>query len=522
MPFPHHRSVIRISRRNFSFIPKPTFIIRHPPGHRNPGSFSRVGNPAWWVTERKIEVQWEYEVVQFTASTKDGYEVDTQRRGFVSTSRAPREQIKDDEDSEMDWITMRRKVQPKNRGPTVKVDERGFEAQVPREEANHTDESLKMPPSTEDVPGESINSTLPKGEDVFTMPPPANEAVDGHSTAPKTETIFAMPPPSEQVLPRASPANSPKPSSSGPPPESSLSDNLPPPAAPEVNSDLPFPTPEYGIPKDPDADLEHLLPSDIRSNRPSSAETNTWTETFGTPPLPQSPSKKYQTFSSNLSISPGEGGFTYTASRRPPEETLASHIASYLSTLASSPSSAQENENETWTGLDPAPVTLIFLLSGKHIIHISSPPPSSGMPQELKPTEVLDILRPAGLWLPFLCAARDNGGRLVHASEFGVTWEVAGDGWGLVKALEATEWKGEKEVQGMVEEEVLAEKRHERHRLLHPVKVGRKPTVQGERRQVGKKEQVVGGRKKGSTLRRMFWAGVWVGGITGIMTIFGK
>lgn len=98
-----------------------------------------------------------------------------------------------------------------------------------------------------------------------------------------------------------------------------------------------------------------------------------------------------------------------------------------------------------------------------------------------------------------------------------------------MKALEGVEWKGQKEVREMVEEEVMAEKKHEEHKWMHPVKVGRKPVPdvekvrhQVERKQTGVKEPVVGRKKGSSTLRRMFWAGVWVGGITGVISLFGK
>lgn len=226
-------------------------------------------------------------------------------------------------------------------------------------------------------------------------------------------------------------------------------------------------------------------------------EKDSWHESFGTPADPAA--EAYTT----VHLAP----FTFAATSSTPLPLLRAHTISFLS---QSPASTSNNsstttppEEEDWHGFDLMPSmdaenTFVFLLypqgATQPYLALCTMPDEIRTPiAELKPTEALDFLTHAGTFLPFLRAGRAQGGRLLHATREGVSWGVFDkrEGWRVIRALEKvaakderTEWELDREV---------------------------------PRGDLGKIEKP----RKGGALRRMFWAGVWVGGLTGLMGAWG-
>ncbi|KAF8253199.1 hypothetical protein K440DRAFT_643185 [Wilcoxina mikolae CBS 423.85] len=573
MPLQRTAFVRTLHRRNLTYLPVGTTYVIKTSRSRNPGAFSRVSTPTWWVSERKVEWQWDYEL--HVTKTE---EVDTQRRGF--TSRVGREQVKDEEETtEIDWITMRRKQQPKDQAPFVKVDERGFEAPAPApKETNHMEDVFEMPPPTKE--GMSTVDSVTQIGDTFAMPPPLTKENITKDKVPTSDNVttmgdvFVMPPPQEPIPPKRknSPADAAKMEElfQMPPPEHDKM--VPPPTWKEEelelqqpeNPEMLFasdPSPDLGIPRndqdptrawsqkgnvaatraqqdeipsfitakdihvnvDPDADIDSLLPRDVRRRIPTSnpnptvsaqveENENSWHDSFGTPEPHHSP-KRYAT----ISIPP----LTFTATPSTPLSLLQAHTHSFLALAPAASVDDTTANDEDWNGFDPTPAAsvenvFVFLLLPRlstPFFALASLPSSMLTPSnELKPTEALDFLNRAGTFLPYLRVGRAEGGRLVHASREGVTWEVPGRevGMNVIAALEAVAAKANG---SMVED------------MLDGVEESNKPEATTVVREEKKAETVnsrMAKRKRRSVGRRMFWAGVWVGGLTGMIGFFGN
>jgi hypothetical protein len=230
-------------------------------------------------------------------------------------------------------------------------------------------------------------------------------------------------------------------------------------------------------------------------------EKDSWHETFG---VPEEPGAAYTT----ITLFP----FTFTANSSTPLPLLRAHTLSFLShnpTPSAATISSQHVEDE-WNGFDPTPATdaentFVFLIypdgASQPYFALTTMPTDIATPTaELKPTEALDFLRHSGTFLPYLRAGRNQGGRLLHATREGVTWGVMdkGEGWRVIRALERIAREGERGT-------------------LEFNEFGRDITQED----LGKVAPV-GGRKRGGVARRMFWAGIWVGGLTGAMGAFGN
>jgi hypothetical protein len=265
-----------------------------------------------------------------------------------------------------------------------------------------------------------------------------------------------------------------------------------------------------------DENIDSLLPSQIRasmsrhtpSTYPTSSsssaheelEKDSWHETFG---VPEEPGAAYTT----ITLSP----FTFTASSSTPLPLLRAHATSFLlHTPTSAATISSQHVEDEWNGFDPTPAidaenSFVFLLypdgARQPYFALTTMPTDIATPTaELKPTEALDFLRHSGTFLPYLRAGRSQGGRLLHATREGVTWGVMdkGEGWRVIRALERIAREGERGT-------------------LEFCEFGRAITPED----LGKVRPVVG-RKRGRVARRMFWAGMWVGGLTGAMGAFGN
>jgi len=591
---------------------------------QHPGAFSRVGKPTWMCVSPKKWVEWHWEFeIQNGRVTKnrtrrwvDGVEED--KRECLSGVKAgiksgDHDRKVADSEREIDFITMKRRVQPRDRGPAVIVDERGFEkmalkvgnqledaSEIAPKVGSHPGDACGMPPSQSLVIGRATEDRA-----TFQMPPPQDEPAD---------TVIAMPPPGTEstavpgtpvnpdVIARQEPVPKPmtEPMSEPmqrPVPELKGTNTSGLNAAPQMPPPPPGPVqpithrkalnPDIGVPEpratktglfvpppkvasseaaawtwepvnDPtgtkavdeawrstdsvtasapatrvaptpslhrstlpteDADLDALLPHHIRASMsrhtPStyppvsaSAESDAWTETFGIPSEPVS----YTT----VTLEP----FTLTASTHMPLSLLRAHTSSFLSLAPPSASpkatftSDPEQEAE-WLGFDPTPATsaesvFVFLLypeSSRPSFALATLSASIPAPtQELRPTEALALLQHSGMFLPYLRAAREAGGSLVHTSSQGATWAVTdqGMGWRVVNKLEAvgrTELWPTPPIQ-----EVLAVKSE-----------GAKGGGSS-----GKEETAAAKGRGRSLVKRMFWTGVWVGGLTGMMGFFGQ
>ena len=426
----------------------------------------------------------------------------------------------------------------------------------PKPAATTTNGTIEMPPPGKGPTAiEKTAQTPPADPDVTAVPEPTPEPKDMNAS--RLDDVFQMPPPSPEPM---QPINHRKPLNPDigiPQPRATkTSVFVPPPNVAATDAAAwnwePFndptgtktvdeawrstdsvtastsPTPStrtptlHSTPPAEDVDLESLLPHHIRASMSrhtpstyppaSSAETNTWTETFGTPSEPTS----YTT----LTLEP----LAFTASTHVPLTLLRTHTSSFLSRAAPpahkkrySPTPEAETEAE-WLGFDPTPATtaesvfvfLLFPSSSTPSFALTTLPASIPAPtQELRPTKALDLLQPSGMFLPYLRAAREAGGRLVHASPNGVTWNVADQemGWGVVNKLEAVGRLGMKTVP-VGEEEIVAK----------PVVSSECVEETSESGRVKEKERP----KEWGLVRRMFWAGVWVGGLTGLMGVFGQ
>lgn len=489
-----------------------------------------------------------------------------------------------EEPAEIDWITMRRKQQPKDQGPIIKVDERGFEAPAPTPEETDQMEGVfaMSPPMKEGLTKEGVSAVDNVSEmgDIFAMPPPpakeneTKEEVSKADNVTKMGDVFVMPPPQGYISPKGkdSPVDAAKMGDlfQMPPPEH---DEVIPPTARKLevlesqqpdNHEILFasdPSPDLGMPRNDqiptkpwcqnggiaaaskktqqdevpsfitandihenvDADIDTLLPRDIRRRMPTSnpdpaASTqledndNSWHDSFGTPETPHS-TERYTT----ISIPP----LTFTATPSTPISLLQSHISSFLALTPAVSADSSAAHDEDWNGFDPTPAAsvenvFVFFLLPAHstpYFALASLPSSIPIPlNELKPTEVLDFLNRAGTFLPYLRARRAEGGRLVHASREGVTWEVSGHqaGMNIIATLEAVAARGNN---GMVED------------TLEGVEESEKlEATTGAREEKNRAETTaapMAKRKRSSVGRRMFWAGVWVGGLTGMIGFFG-
>ncbi|KAI5854111.1 hypothetical protein BZA05DRAFT_393253 [Tricharina praecox] len=575
MHFAHHTRVPLIQRRNFYLIN----LMKAWRIHVSP--------------KKKVEWHWEWEVRNGRVTKNrirrwvDGVEEEKRELSSsskVDTKSSEHDQKVDDEEGEIDFITMKKKVQPRDTGPMVIVDERGFEKMAPKV-GSQLGDAFEMPPPQ---PPQSPKTGTKADDNVaFEMPPPIVQPADI-----TTNTTIAMPPPetgpttnpsdveaapvNPDVIAKAEPMPGPKRTDTSgrndafqvpPPPREPIQPithrkplnpdiGVPQPRGTKTGLSVPptkftstdaaawtwepvndptgtkavdeawhsnesvtssrRPTPPTPTPRldqstlpNEDMDLESLLPHHIRASMSrhtpstyppasSAAETNTWTESFGTPSEPTS----YTT----LTLEP----LTFTASTHVPLSLLREHTSSFLSlptpppdekVSSTTPDSEQEAE---WLGFDPTPATtaesvFVFLLypsSSRPSFALTTVPASIPTPtHELQPTEALDLLVHSGLFLPYLRAAREAGGLLVHASTQGATWAVTdqGMGWSVVHKLEALPRPGFRSTSVIQEEVVVKRESPEYSRS------------QSDNGNLAKTK----GRPERSLARRMFWAGVW-------------
>ena len=384
-----------------------------------------------------------------------------------------------------------------------------------------------------------------KAEDVFAMPPPPPSAVLQYDTAPAPDPEMAHANPALGTA-EPPPAFSPLPS-----PDEDLDSLLPsqirarhagspPPQSPSLFSPLPSLSPS------PSPSPSHPPPAPHSPAAEPEPEPETWQETFGTPPAPPEHGH-YATLQLDPSV-------TVTAqSPFPPAALLHAQIAPLLSPPTSQPSSTVARESqglhqeEEWTGFDHSPTAVDH--SKRHFVVLLLPPDSPKKPfvglvslpaasvlriprgeqaeaeqeaehEALKPTEALDVLDKAGTLLPYLRAGVQVGGgsgggaRLVAATRCGVTWAVSGEevGLGLVSAMEQVAPLGQREGHGGAD-------------LLDAwrVQAAAVATAAGKGADVETGKEAGKRGKQGSSLgRRMLWAGLWVGALTGLMGAYSR
>ena len=250
-----------------------------------------------------------------------------------------------------------------------------------------------------------------------------------------------------------------------------------------------------------DTNIRSLLPDDVRAAvpehvAPENAEKNAWVNSFGAPEPPHPAGERYQKVqvsSATVELPPST-----------PPEMVAPHTQALFNNFPpNAPASwapKSTNDEHTWDGFDTTPDTnekvvynVVLRIPSNHEYKpyfgiVSWPSEKQAPYEEMLAGEALNTLDHAGMYLAYLRQARSLGVPLVHVSKEGVTWKVR-------------------------------DKAEAKKLIAHLLKVEHKIGESEKRAKIDETKSV----KKGPGLaRRMFWAGVWVGGLTGAIGALGQ